>query len=136
MAKTVDPKQYQIYVDRQGSNYIDYQKITERANKLLTDEVDRRQGIKDDLDARANDLYDQLGTVEMNSDSKFSDQVLDAAAQLRKSLMADQKLLKSGAISVNEYKQQLERAKQQMSEWGAITKSFGDYKNNYNTRIK
>ena len=63
MAKTVDPKQYQIYVDRQGSNYIDYQKITERANKLLTDEVDRRQGIKDDLDARANDLYDQLGTV-------------------------------------------------------------------------
>ena len=136
MAKTVDPKQYQIYVDRQGSNYIDYQKITERANKLLTDEVDRRQGIKDDLDARANDLYDQLGTVEMNSDSKFSDQVLDAAAQLRKSLMADQKLLKSGAISVNEYKQQLERAKSQMAEWGAITKGFGSYKDNYNTRIK
>ena len=72
----------------------------------------------------------------MNSDSKFSDQVLDAAAQLKKSLMADQKLLKSGAISVNEYKQQLERAKSQMGEWGAITKSFGEYKDNYNQRIK
>ena len=136
MAKTVDPKQYQIYVNRQGANYIDYQKITERANKLLTDEVDRRENIKQDLDNRANDLYDQLGTVQMNSDSKFSDQVLDAAAQLKKSLMADQKLLKSGAISVNEYKQQLERAKSQMGEWGAITKSFGEYKDNYNQRIK
>ena len=66
MAKTVDPKQYQIYVDRQGANYIDYQKISERANKLLTDEVDRRDKIKQDLDDRANELYDQIGTVQLN----------------------------------------------------------------------
>ena len=94
MANTVDPKQYQIYVERQGENYIDYEKITDNANKLLSDEVDRRDKIKQDLEARANDLYDQLGKVEMNSDSRFSDQVLDAATQIRKSLMLDQQLLK------------------------------------------
>ena len=46
MANTVDPKQYQIYVERQGANYIDYEKITDNANKLLSDEVDRRDKIK------------------------------------------------------------------------------------------
>ena len=136
MANTVDPKQYQIYVERQGENYIDYEKITDNANKLLSDEVDRRDKIKQDLEARANDLYDQLGKVEMNSDSRFSDQVLDAATQIRKSLMLDQQLLKKGQISVNEYKQQLERAKQQMAEWGVITKEFGKYKDDYNARLQ
>lgn len=136
MANTVDPKQYQIYVERQGENYIDYEKITDNANKLLADEVDRRDKIKQDLEARANDLYDQLGKVEMNSDSRFSDQVLDAATQIRKSLMLDQSLLKKGQISVNEYKQQLERAKQQMAEWGVITKEFGKYKDDYNARLQ
>ena len=115
-------------------NYIDYEKITDNANKLLSDEVDRRDKIKQDLEARANDLYDQLGKVEMNSDSRFSDQVLDAATQIRKSLMLDQQLLKKGQISVNEYKQQLERAKQQMAEWGVITKEFGKYKDDYNAK--
>ena len=134
MAKTVDPKQYQIYVDRQGANYIDYQKISERANKLLTDEVDRRDKIKQDLDDRANDLYDQIGTVELNSDSTYSDHVLDAAAQLKKSLMMDQSLLKAGKLSVNEFKQQMERAKSQMNEWGVVTKNFGTYKDEYDKR--
>ena len=41
MANTVDPKQYQIYVERQGANYIDYEKITDNANKLLSDEVEQ-----------------------------------------------------------------------------------------------
>ena len=136
MANTVDPKQYQIYVERQGANYIDYEKITDNANKLLSDEVDRRDKIKQDLDSRANDLFDQLGKVEMNSDTVYSDQVLDAAAQLRKSLMLDQQLLKKGKMSVNEFKQQMERGKQQMSEWGLITKEFGKYKDNYNERLK
>ena len=134
MAKTVDPKQYQIYVDRQGANYIDYQKISERANKLLTDEVDRRDKIKQDLDDRANELYDQIGTVQLNSDSTYSDHVLDAAAQLKKSLMMDQSLLKAGKLSINEFKQQMERAKQQMNEWGVVTKNFGTYKDEYDKR--
>ena len=134
MAKTVDPKQYQIYVERQGANYIDYQKISERANKLLTDEVDRRDKIKQDLDDRANDLYDQIGTIELNSDSTYSDHVLDAAAQLKKSLMMDQTLLKRGRMSVNEFKQQMERAKQQMNEWSVVTKNFGTYKDEYDKR--
>ena len=134
MAKTVDPKQYQIYVDRQGANYIDYQKISERASKLLYDEADRRDKIKQDLDARANDLYDQIGTVELNSDSTYSDHVLDAAGQLKKSLMMDQSLLKQGRMSVNEFKQQMERAKQQMNEWSTITKDFGAYKDEYDKR--
>ena len=136
MANTVDPKQYQIYVERQGANYIDYEKITDNANKLLSDEVDRRDKIKQDLDQRANDLFDQLGKVQLNSDTKYSDQVLDAAAQLRKSLMLDQQLLKKGKLSVNEFKQQMERGKQQMAEWGLITKGFGKYKDDYNARLQ
>ena len=134
MAKTVDPKQYQIYVERQGANYIDYEKITDNANKLLSDEADRRSKIKADLDSRANDIYNQLGTLEMNSDTVFSDQVLEAANQMKKSLLMDQRLLKKGAMSVTEFKQQLERAKNQMAEWGVVTKNVGEYKDNYNTR--
>jgi len=136
MANTVDPKQYQIYVERQGEDYIDYEKITDNASKLLMDEANRREAIKSDLEKRANDLYNQIGTIELNSDSQFSDDVLDAAAQLKKSLMLDQSLLKKGAITINEFKQQMERAKNSMAEWGVVVKNYGAYRDNYDERTK
>ena len=46
----------------------------------------------------------------------------------------DQSLLKAGKLSINEFKQQMERAKQQMNEWGVVTKNFGTYKDEYDKR--
>ena len=45
----------------------------------------------------------------------------------------DQSLL-AGKLSINEFKQQMERAKQQMNEWGVVTKNFGTYKDEYDKR--
>ena len=123
--KSFQPADYQKYVQRGPDSYVNWEKMSQDVTKLFMDEASRRENIKADIDDRTQSLYDQLAEVEVNKDGKWSDEVLSSANQIRKALGTYNSLLKKGAISVTEYKTQMERVKGQMSELNIITKELG-----------
>ena len=123
--KNFQPADYQKYVERGPDSYVNWEEMSTKVTKLFTDEATRRENIKADIDDRTQSLYDQLAEVEVNKDGKWSDEVISSANQIRKALSTYNSLLKKGAISVTEYKTQMERVKGQMSELNIITKELG-----------
>jgi len=123
--KNFQPADYQKYVERGPDSYVNWEEMSTKVTKLFTDEATRRENIKADIDERTQSLYDQLSEVEVNKDGKWSDEVISSANQIRKALSTYNSLLKKGAISVTEYKTQMERVKGQMSELNIITKELG-----------
>lgn len=133
--KSFQPEDYQKYVRRGPDHYVNYEKMSQDVTKLFTDEATRRENVKADIDERTQSLYDQLAEVEVNKDGKWSDEVLSSANQIRKALGTYNSLLKKGAISVTEYKTQMERVKGQMSELNLITKELGTAYNAHTERL-
>ena len=123
--KNFQPADYQKYVERGPDSYVNWEEMSTKVTKLFTDEATRRENVKADIDERTQSLYDQLAEVEVNKDGKWSDEVISSANQIRKALSTYNSLLKKGAISVTEYKTQMERVKGQMSELNIITKELG-----------
>lgn len=123
--KNFQPADYQKYVERGPDSYVNWEEMSTKVTKLFTDEATRRENIKADIEERTQSLYDQLSEVEVNKDGKWSDEVISSANQIRKALSTYNSLLKKGAISVTEYKTQMERVKGQMSELNIITKELG-----------
>ncbi len=123
--QTIDPAQYRAFF--KSNNQIDYNKIADDVGVLLDTEVKRREGIKKDIDDNTNSLVDQLGQIETNSDSVFTDGVIDMATQARDNLMTYNRALKAGKTTPAQYKQYLERVKTQMGTWNGVTKTFGAY---------
>ena len=121
----IDPAQYRAFF--KSNNQVDYSKIADDLGAMLDTEVKRRDGIKKDIDDNTNSLVDQLGQIETNSDSVFSDSVINMATQARDNLMTYNRALKAGKTTPSQYKQYLERVKTQMNKWNGVTKSFGAY---------
>ncbi len=121
----IDPAQYRAFF--KSNNQVDYSKIADDLGVMLDTEVKRRDAIKKDIDDNTNSLVDQLGQIETNSDSVFSDSVINMATQARDNLMTYNRALKAGKTTPSQYKQYLERVKTQMNKWNGVTKSFGAY---------
>lgn len=121
----IDPAQYRAFF--KSNNQVDYSKIADDLGVMLDTEVKRRDEIKKDIDDNTNSLVDQLGQIETNSDSVFSDSVINMATQARDNLMTYNRALKAGKTTPSQYKQYLERVKTQMNKWNGVTKSFGAY---------
>ena len=129
----VDPKQYRAFF--KSNNQIDYSKIADNVGVLLDTEQKRRDGIKKDINDNTDSLVEQLGNIETNSDSVFSDGVIDMASQARDNLMTYNKALESGKTTASQYKKYLQRVKTQMSTWNGVTKTFGAYVDKSKKRI-
>ena len=129
----VDPKQYRAFF--KSNNQIDYSKIADNVGVLLDTEQKRRDGIKKDINDNTDSLVEQLGNIETNSDSVFSDGVIDMASQARDNLMTYNKALEAGKTTASQYKKYLQRVKTQMSTWNGVTKSFGAYVDKSKKRI-
>ena len=124
-SQIIDPAQYRAFF--KSNNQVDYSKIADDLGVMLDTEVKRRDEIKKDIDDNTNSLVDQLGQIETNSDSVFSDSVINMATQARDNLMTYNRALKAGKTTPSQYKQYLERVKTQMNKWNGVTKSFGAY---------
>jgi len=133
--KSFQPADYQKYVERGPDHIVNWEEMSTKVTKLFGEEATRRENIKADIDERTQSLYDQLAEVEVNKDGKWSDEVLSGANQIRKALTTYNSLLKKGAISVTEYKTQMERVKGQMSELNIITKELGSTYDAHQVRL-
>ena len=113
----VDPKQYRAFF--KSNNQIDYSKIADNVGVLLDTEQKRRDGIKKDINDNTDSLVEQLGNIETNSDSVFSDGVIDMASQARDNLMTYNKALEAGKTTASQYKKYLQRVKNsnEYMEW-------------------
>lgn len=127
--------EYDIYVNRSSENFIDWGKISDDVTQQFQTELERREGIKADIDDRTNKLYDSFSEVSINKDKTYSDAVVSAATQSKQNLMTLKRVYDKGQITASEYKKYLERLKGELKEWNIVTKNYGEYYDNQMARM-
>tara|TARA_R100000935_G_scaffold791_3_gene2836 strand:- start:18111 stop:20312 length:2202 start_codon:yes stop_codon:yes gene_type:complete len=132
---TVDPSIYETYVPKDAASRVNYSQISKDFTKVFTDISDEKQRKKKEIDDSADELYSSVAKIELNADKTFSDGVLEFANSLKQSLMMQQKLLKKGELAPQDFRRSMQRAKDQMAQWGIAAKSYKAYNERTMTRI-
>ena len=127
---TVNPDLYSIYEPRDSSTRIQWGTIGKNLQGVFDgiekDKADKKQK----LDDESNALFSKVAEIELNADKTFSDGVLEMATNLKKNLMLQQKLMKDGRIPPEKFRQLMQKAKDQMAQFGIMAKSAQEYTDN------
>ena len=127
---TVDPDLYSIYQPRDSASRIQWGQIGKDLQKTFDGIEEDRANKKKKLDEESNALFTKVAEIELNADKTFSDSVLEMATNLKKNLLMQQKLMKDGRIPPEKFRQLMQKAKDQMAQFGIMAKSAQEYTDN------
>ena len=127
---TVNPDLYSIYQPRDSASRIQWGQIGKDLQKTFDGIEEEKANKKKKLDEESNALFTKVAEIELNADKTFSDSVLEMASNLKKNLLMQQKLMKDGRIPPEKFRQLMQKAKDQMSQFGIMAKSAQEYTDN------
>jgi len=127
---TVNPDLYSIYQPRDSASRIQWGTIGKNLQGVFDGIEKDKADKKTALDQESDELFTKVAEIELNADKTFSDSVLEMATNLKKNLLMQQKLMKDGRIPPEKFRQLMQKAKDQMGQFGIMAKSAQEYTDN------
>lgn len=115
---------YYKYAEREAASVIDWSKISQSLVKTLKDESDRREKLKAEIDENSFKFGEELNNAPQGEYKNQNTWILDAADKGQQTRLMQDRLLKSGDLSLNQYLTMRRNTESSFKELFAVSKEY------------
>lgn len=115
---------YYKYAEREAASVIDWSKISQSLVKTLKDESDRREKLKAEIDENSFKFGEDLNNAPQGEYKNQNTWILDAADKGQQTRLMQDRLLKSGDLSLNQYLTMRRNTESSFKELFAVSKEY------------
>lgn len=112
---------------------LDWESISSSISSGLTEERDRRQELKDQIDQDSRDFAKSISEAPTGQNATFNQKILELSDDMSNARLMQDKLLKSGQLKLRDYRVMRQNLKDGLSQLYEFSNGFNDM---YNAKME